>query len=497
MAASSIGGGSQTREKLLKKQDGERLGLSLISLNLRGAGDIYVSAVAPNSAASRQKVEIGWELLVINGRKVENMTVDDVAKVAGESKEVRITFETLLAKRFIKWKQDTGNATANKKQTSQVTNGKPEAKKRDTTEKSKTQTAQHGKTDIPHAAKPKKRLISQPSTQTQSQTNGVQGNTLKKTKEANETHESTPKKTKATSDAQESTPKQAKSTPVHGTMHRYLTSATPNIVSPDRPPQAPSPAVHHPVQELTRAEKSKMAMFIDKLTFMGFSKADAALSCEKCGVDNIDANMIWLISYIEERKFQADMNKAQIESELQKQNEDSQHKQKEAEVLQTAKSLRDLFPESVVFDPATKVPNLVHLIDFTLVNVDPSSQLRQLVIDLLKLETSARKWYKRPAECYVIKLVERINSVLKSHAVATCCATVADDATTPSKSCALLKLLQDEASAFKTHLYAMPSNQGGVPLAFLEADDAYHFSLADDGFEVCTIEDLVSDDDDD
>ncbi|KAG9410617.1 hypothetical protein AC1031_022105 [Aphanomyces cochlioides] len=441
----------------------------------------------------------GWELLVINGRKVENMTVDDVAKVAGESKEVRITFETLLAKRFIKWKQDTGNATANKKQTSQVTNGKPEAKKHDTDEKSTTQTAQQGKTDIAHATKPKKRLISQPSTQTQSQTNGVHGNTLKKTKEANETHESTPKKTKATSDTQESTPKKAKSAPVHGTMHRYLTSAAPNIVSPDRPPQAPSPAVHHPVQELTRAEKSKMAMFIDKLTFMGFSKADAALSCEKCGVDNIDANMIWLISYIEERKFQADMNKAQIESELQKQNEDSQHKQKEAEVLQTAKSLRDLFPESVVFDPATKVPNLVHLIDFTLVNVDPSSQLRQLVIDLLKLETSARKWYKRPAECYVIKLVQRINTVLKSHAVATCCATAtaADDATTPSKPCALLKLLQDEASAFKTHLYAMPSNQGGVPLAFLEADDAYHFSLADDGFEVCTIEDLVSDDDDD
>ncbi|RHY24301.1 hypothetical protein DYB32_008901 [Aphanomyces invadans] len=337
-------GGSKTQTKVLTKQAGERLGLSLISLNPGASGNIYVSSIAPNSTAYRKKVGVGrcsllplatdrfptvvilgWELLYVNGKNVENMTVDDIARLAGGSCK----------------------------------------------------------------------------------------------------------------------------------------------------------------------EKSRQAMLVDKLTYMGFSKADAVLSCEKCGIDNIDANMLWLVSMVEERRFQNELNKAQIESELQKRSEDSQHKQKEQEVLQTASSLRELFPDSVVFDPVTQAPLVIHLIETFLVKLnDTAIPLRQAVVDILTQEAKARRWYPRPAQCYIANLVQRVNSTISSHPpTAACCAR------RDANECPLVTIVQTELATLKSHLYMSTSNVGGVPLAFLEADDENRFSLADDGFEVCNVEDLVSDDD--
>ncbi|KAF0687737.1 Aste57867_20542 [Aphanomyces stellatus] len=409
MAAS----GSLRHEKVLKRRQGEKLGLSLISLNQNVIGSIFVSHVIENSAATRQNIEAGWELLAVNGQKVEFLSVDDVVKLAGASNEVRMTFEALQASRFVKWKKETSRNIAPASH--------PAALPHKDTQKAKPVA----KKAVPAKdAKPSKRPTPTPIKDTPSH-------------EPINTPPPPPSKKK-------------KATPTHNSIHQYLQSSAGNHAARAASPSG-QPAVHHPLVELSRAEKSKKSMIVDKLTFMGFSKKDALLSCDKCGFENIDANMVWLVSHIEERQFQDELNKAQIESELQKRSEDTQHKQKEQEVLQTTSSLRSLFPESVTFDPVSCAPRVVALIDTTLVDVDAASPLRQLVVDILTLEAKARKWYKRPAECYVIKLVQRVNALLDgSHKfTAGCCGF---DPAVSKSTCPLVQLLRDEIAAFKKHL---------------------------------------------
>ncbi|ETW05059.1 hypothetical protein H310_04096 [Aphanomyces invadans] len=459
-------GGSKTQTKVLTKQAGERLGLSLISLNPGASGNIYVSSIAPNSTAYRKKVGVGWELLYVNGKNVENMTVDDIARLAGGScKEVEIIFETTMAERFVKWKAEAGTKAPPAATAGAATAIKP---KPNGNSAHKTVPNPHPPSQAKHKpVKVTKRPVSSASAE-----QNAQGPTADEDS-GGDAHKVAPKKKKAAAQS-------------HNTIQRFLQSSR----SSD-PSGSPAANVHHPLHELTRAQKSRQAMLVDKLTYMGFSKADAVLSCEKCGIDNIDANMLWLVSMVEERRFQNELNKAQIESELQKRSEDSQHKQKEQEVLQTASSLRELFPDSVVFDPVTQAPLVIHLIETFLVKLnDTAIPLRQAVVDILTQEAKARRWYPRPAQCYIANLVQRVNSTISSHPpTAACCAR------RDANECPLVTIVQTELATLKSHLYMSTSNVGGVPLAFLEADDENRFSLADDGFEVCNVEDLVSDDD--
>ncbi|RHY69242.1 hypothetical protein DYB30_003050 [Aphanomyces astaci] len=399
--------------------------------------------------------------------------------------QVEITFETMMAERFVKWKADSGvKATPAAKPPTKSKAKAPPA----TNSTHKATASSPPPPDKAKPAKASKRGISIAAAQQQEPHNDTDGvdnddDSLR---------------------AGGGTSKKKRGAP-QNTIQRFLQSKAlvkfPPMTTHGCVMDAgsrstdPSNTVQHPLQELSRAEKSRQAMVVDKLTYMGFSRADALLSCEKCGSDHIDTNMIWLVSMVEERRFQDELNKAQIESELQKRDEDTQHKRKELQVLETTSSLRALFPESVAFDPESHAPLVIDLIDKFLLNMDDpaTSPLRQAVADILTHETKARRWYPRPSKCYVADLVQRVNGTLATHPpTAACCGQ-----RTPSKrECPLLTLVQAELATLKAHLYMSTSNVGGVPQAFLDADDANRFSLAADGFEVCNVQDLVSDDDD-
>ncbi|RHZ18814.1 hypothetical protein DYB26_007065 [Aphanomyces astaci] len=382
--------------------------------------------------------------------------------------QVEITFETMMAERFVKWKADSGvKATPAAKPPTKSKAKAPPA----TNSTHKATASSPPPPDKAKPAKASKRGISIAAAQQQEPHNDTDGvdnddDSLR---------------------AGGGTSKKKRGAP-QNTIQRFLQSKAlvkfppmtthGGVMDAGSRSTDPSNTVQHPLQELSRAEKSRQAMVVDKLTYMGFSRADALLSCEKCGSDHIDTNMIWLVSMVEERRFQDELNKAQIESELQKRDEDTQHKR--------------VTTHTVV---KTHAPLVIDLIDKFLLNMDDpaTSPLRQAVADILTHETKARRWYPRPSKCYVADLVQRVNGTLATHPpTAACCGQ-----RTPSKrECPLLTLVQAELATLKAHLYMSTSNVGGVPQAFLDADDANRFSLAADGFEVCNVQDLVSDDDD-
>lgn len=105
--------------------------------------------------------------------------------------------------------------------------------------------------------------------------------------------------------------------------------------------------------------------------------------------------------------------------------------------------------------------------------------MRVLFTKLLKLESQAIRWYKESAKCYMLQMAERLEAALGSHDVLSCCA----EAKTAGQ-CGFVSALQEEERLLTKTLFEMPENHGGVPLQFLQADEAMQFSLEDDGFEV-------------
>ncbi len=76
---------------------------------------------------------------------------------------------------------------------------------------------------------------------------------------------------------------------------------------------------------------SKKNLVVQKLTGLGFKKDDAMMSYDKVAADgvtipNCDNCMMWLIQWMEEKKFQDDLNRAQIASEDSKRKADAELK---------------------------------------------------------------------------------------------------------------------------------------------------------------------------
>ncbi len=111
--------------------------------------------------------------------------------------------------------------------------------------------------------------------------------------------------------------------------------------------------------------------------------------------------------------------------------------------------------------------------------------MRVLLASILKLESQAIKWYKDASKCYMLVMAQHLEESLKEHKFSACdCAKACDLKNIDSLSCKAVKMLHEEENELKKHLFCMPENHGGVPLAFLKSDANMHFSLDDDGFEV-------------
>ena len=71
--------------------------------------------------------------------------------------------------------------------------------------------------------------------------------------------------------------------------------------------------------------RQRQSRTVDRLVLMGFKREDAVASVAKCG-DDSEACMVWIVSHLEEQKFVSDLNRASIESELAKREEEKQLK---------------------------------------------------------------------------------------------------------------------------------------------------------------------------
>ncbi|KAF4324004.1 hypothetical protein BBO99_00002517 [Phytophthora kernoviae] len=221
---------------------------------------------------------------------------------------------------------------------------------------------------------------------------------------------------------------------------------------------------------------------------MGFTKEDAEASVKELGDNDPDACMVWIISKIEERQFNDDINRASIQSEQSKRDEEKRVKKQEKETLTHAKAFVKLFPTSYILSPESSASRLKRTLDSATGHVDAETYLREILAKLLKLEGQAIKWYKVAAKSYMLELATRLETSLGTHDVLTCCARVSAG-TASSTSCAFVQTLVQEQKALSKALFEMPSNQGGVPVVFLECDEAMQFSLDDDGFEVVDLAD--------
>ncbi|RLN72932.1 hypothetical protein BBJ28_00009715 [Nothophytophthora sp. Chile5] len=243
---------------------------------------------------------------------------------------------------------------------------------------------------------------------------------------------------------------------------------------------------------------------------MGFKKEDAEASVKHVG-DDPEQCMVWIVSTLEERQFTEQLNQASIQSEQSKRDEEKRVKKQEREALAHAKAFTALFPtvsmqfhvvpsivtvtltlftlllppQSFMLSSDSSASRLKQTLDSTIGQVDAKSYLREILTKLLKLEGQAIRWYKQAAKSYMLELAARLESALGSHDVVSCCACVsANDVRSSEACCAFVRALFEEERTLTKALFEMPSNHGGVPLVFLQSDEAMQFSLEDDGFEV-------------
>lgn len=75
---------------------------------------------------------------------------------------------------------------------------------------------------------------------------------------------------------------------------------------------------------------------------MGFTKEESELSVTHCG-DDLDKCMLWIVTNREEIQFNEELNRASIESERSKRDEEQRSKQEESNALRNAKEFTRVF----------------------------------------------------------------------------------------------------------------------------------------------------------
>lgn len=119
----------------------------------------------------------------------------------------------------------------------------------------------------------------------------------------------------------------------------------------------------------------------------------------------------------------------------------------------------------------------------------PDSKIRKIMTELLQLENKvlyypyslnlhlakAYRWYKVPAKKYAEQVACNIIESVKLHGTRCYCSP---------DNCPIVKLLQGHVDTYKRHLFSMPDNQGGVPKAFIKADNNLQYDISQDGFEI-------------
>lgn len=235
-------------------------------------------------------------------------------------------------------------------------------------------------------------------------------------------------------------------------------------------------------------DRPRHSLTVDRLVGMGFTQEDAEASVKEIG-DDPDACMVWIISKIEERQFTADLNQASIQSEQSKRDEEKRVKKLEKEILSNAEKFMALFPTSYMACPESPSSNLKKLLQSTIDQVDGEAYIREIISKLLTLEGKSIRWYKEASRSYMLELAGRLDTVLETHDVITCCSRVSSsDVNSSNESCDFIRKVLEEVKALTTALFEMPTNQGGVPPVFLECDETTKFDLEDDGFEVIELD---------
>ncbi|CAI5742512.1 unnamed protein product [Peronospora destructor] len=230
-------------------------------------------------------------------------------------------------------------------------------------------------------------------------------------------------------------------------------------------------------------DRARHSLTIVRLVDMGFTKEDAEASVKEIG-DDLDACMLWIISKIEERQFYEDLNRASIQSERSKHDEEKRVKKLEKEKLAHADKFMVVFPTSYMVCAESTASHFENLLLYTIDQVHGGSYLREVLSELMKLEGKSIRWYKEASRSYMVELAARLDAAVETHDVMTCCARAsANDVSSPN-GCKFVRKVLEEIKALKRALFEMPTNQGGVPQAFLECDEATKFDLEDDGFEV-------------
>lgn len=230
-----------------------------------------------------------------------------------------------------------------------------------------------------------------------------------------------------------------------------------------------------------RCDRSRHSLTIDRLVGMGFTLEDAEASVKAFG-DDPDGCMVWIISKIEERQFNEDLNRASIQSEQSKRDEEKRVKLQEREKLASTTKFMAVYPTSYMVCPESSALNLKKFLQSTINQSHTSAHIRDALSKLLTLEGKSIRWYKEAAKPYMLKLAKRLDTELMSHDSLACCAQ--SGANARDTSCAFERKVVEEVEALTKALYEMPTNQGGVPPVFLECDETTKFNLENDGFEV-------------
>ncbi|TDH73508.1 hypothetical protein CCR75_003719 [Bremia lactucae] len=238
------------------------------------------------------------------------------------------------------------------------------------------------------------------------------------------------------------------------------------------------------VRRRAYGDRPRHSLTVDRLLGMGFTKEDAEASVNKFG-DDPDACMVWIIAKIEERQFNEDLNRASIQSEQSKRDEAKRVETSEKESLARAEKFMALFPTSYMVSPESHALHLKTCLQSTIDQVKSQDvvPLRTILSKLLTLEGKSIRWYQNACMSYMLALAGRLDHVLKDHDVIACCA-IRRSVSSVISPCVFVQKVMDEITALSKALFAMPLNQGGVPIEFLECDTTTKFDLEDDGFEV-------------
>lgn len=180
--------------------------------------------------------------------------------------------------------------------------------------------------------------------------------------------------------------------------------------------------------------------------------------------------------FIEEKKFQEDMNRAQILSEDQRRKEEELASVKTSQELKTSTNISAKFPKSSLLDHTIQTAALTQIVAH-INTLEPETPLRERFIELLELEHKIIGWYGLPAKCFYEKTAKELDTFLTSHQNACSCKEKVE--------CEFVTHLSALIGTIKEHAFGMPDVEGGVPRIFLNAaDEMLQFNVDEDGFEI-------------